>query len=187
MTKALRRVLVALCTLVAAPMSGAGGIDDLDAGMRAHDQGKWEEALRLYTKAITSGELGGAKHADALRNRASLWSEYKKDFDRAIADLDEAIRLNPQDAVALAHRGSCWRNKKDFERAIADYSAAIRMNPQDTFPLNRRGLTYLLLGNYRAAIADYDRAIAIWPKDSHSLYGRGIARRMMGDKAGGEA
>jgi tetratricopeptide (TPR) repeat protein len=186
MVKALQQILVALCALAVAPTTGAGGIDDLEAGTRAHNQGNYDEALRLYTKAITAGELA-PQYVQALRQRAAIWTEHKKDFDRGIADLSESLRLDPQDAASLAHRGSAWREKKDFERAIADYSEAILVDPKETFAWNRRGVVYLMLGDYRAAIADFNSAIKIWPEDSNSLFGRGLARRMMGDQAGGEA
>jgi tetratricopeptide (TPR) repeat protein len=48
----------------------------------------------------------------------------KNDFDRAIADYDEAIRLNPTSSTFSA-RGNAYANKNDFDRAIADYDEAI--------------------------------------------------------------
>ncbi len=53
----------------------------------------------------------------------------KGDYDRAIADYTEAIRLNPQLANAYANRGNSYYYKKDYDRAIADYEAALRIDP----------------------------------------------------------
>ncbi len=55
----------------------------------------------------------------------------KKDYDRAIADYDEAIQLKPQYAAALVWRGNAYVAKDQYDRAIADYDQAIQLNPKD--------------------------------------------------------
>ena len=45
--------------------------------------------------------------------------ERKRDNDHAIADLTEAIRLQPQNSTLYAERGSNPAEKKDLARAIA--------------------------------------------------------------------
>jgi tetratricopeptide (TPR) repeat protein len=54
------------------------------------------------------------------------------DYDRAIADYTEAIRLDPKYAGAFSNRGTAYRNKGDNGRAIADYTEALRLNPNLT-------------------------------------------------------
>jgi len=50
------------------------------------------------------------------------------DNDRAIADFDAALKLDPKDAVAFNNRGFAYRHKGDADRAIADFGEAIRLN-----------------------------------------------------------
>jgi tetratricopeptide (TPR) repeat protein len=50
--------------------------------------------------------------------------------DRAIADYDIALRLDPTLADIFNARGELRRGKGDFPRAIADFAAAIKLNPQ---------------------------------------------------------
>jgi hypothetical protein len=45
----------------------------------------------------------------------------KGDLDRAIADLDETIRLDAEYVMAYLHRGMAWKKKGDKERAEADF------------------------------------------------------------------
>ena len=53
----------------------------------------------------------------------------KQDFDNAITDFTEVIRLNPKDADAYGGRGTSYRKKGSFDNAIADLTQAIRLNP----------------------------------------------------------
>jgi len=49
------------------------------------------------------------------------------DFDKAIADSTEAIRLDPTLAGAYNNRGLAYAEKGDFDKAVSDYSEAIRL------------------------------------------------------------
>ena len=51
----------------------------------------------------------------------------------------EAIRLDPNDALAYNNRGYAWSNKKDYDKAIADYDEAIRLDPDDATAYCDRG------------------------------------------------
>ena len=62
----------------------------------------------------------------------------KKDYDKAIADYNEAIRLDPR-FHRLPQPGRCLDVKKDYDKAIADYTEAIRLDPKDAVAYNNRG------------------------------------------------
>ena len=64
----------------------------------------------------------------------------KEKYEKAIADYNEAIRLDPKMAAAYTQRGYAWEAKKDYEKAIADYTEAIRLNPNDTHAIIHRDL-----------------------------------------------
>src|SRR5262245_53552970 len=84
----------------------------------------------------------------------------KKDYDRAIADYSEAIRLNPS-ANAYGNRGNAHYHKEDYYYAIADYGEAIKLDPSDAKAHYNRGLAYMVLARREEAIADFRRAQAI--------------------------
>jgi TonB family protein len=52
----------------------------------------------------------------------------KGEYDRAILEYDEAIRLNPQDATAYYNRGFTYHYKNNQDRAFENYKTAIRLN-----------------------------------------------------------
>jgi adenylate cyclase len=74
-------------------------------------------------------------------------------YDQALAEMDRAIAINPNDALALAGRGnvSMWRGQIDA--AIQALEQAQRIDPElnaiDRFAL---GLAYYLKGRYQASI-----------------------------------
>ena len=83
----------------------------------------------------------------------------KGQYNSAIVDFDEAIRLDPQHAVAFSDRGAAYDAKKDYDRAIADYSEAIRLVPHEAHAFFNRGDAYENKGDYDRAIADYGQTI----------------------------
>ncbi len=59
---------------------------------------------------------------------SSSWRGHQQ-RTRAIADLDEAIRLDPTKSVAYTNRGHAWNEKGEYEKAIADLDEALRRKP----------------------------------------------------------
>ena len=59
--------------------------------------------------------------------------------DRAIADYNEAIRLNPEEPSPYLNRGVAYARKGDKDRAIADYGEAILRNPKFALAFCNRG------------------------------------------------
>ena len=79
----------------------------------------------------------------------------KGDYDRAIADYGQAIRLNPKDANSLCdprHRLS--QQGRYYDRAIAEFGQSIRLDPKDPKAYENRGYAYDSKGDFDRAIAD---------------------------------
>ena len=93
------------------------------------------------TALIQSGTLNASDLASAFSNRGIVYYA-QKDYPRAIADFNEAIRLNPQYAFAFNNRGAAYQVVGDYTHAIADFSEAIRLNPQHANSFYNRGIDY---------------------------------------------
>ena len=94
----------------------------------------------------------------------------KKDFDKAIADYDEAIRLNPKAAMAHCGRALAWRGKQDLDKAIADYDEAVRIDPRPYVYVSR-GHVWRAKKEYDRALADFRKASEIGPNDPFAANG----------------
>jgi tetratricopeptide (TPR) repeat protein len=107
------------------------------------------------------------------------------DFDRAIADYNEAITLDPKNAGnALNNRGLAYAKKDDLNRAIADFNEAIKLDPLDPLAFHNRGIAYAHKKDFKRAIAQFNAAIRLKPNYSLALYFRGLAKQQSGDKTG---
>ena len=82
-------------------------------------------------------------------------------FERAIEDYDEAIRLDPQLANAYLGRGVASGALGQYERALQDLDEAIRLDPQNTAAYAGRALVHTLLGKDVEAQQDVDRAVEL--------------------------
>jgi tetratricopeptide (TPR) repeat protein len=77
----------------------------------------------IQTKGKSSKDL-----STAFNNRGNAYYD-KKDYDRAIADYSEALRLDPGFALAFYNRSCAYRDKGDNDRAVDDYVQAILLDP----------------------------------------------------------
>src|SRR5262245_39527128 len=73
-----------------------------------------DQRVTACTAVIDGKTETGDKLAAAYCNRGHGYTE-KRDLDRAIADLDEALRLKPAYACALTNRGRAYAFKRDLD------------------------------------------------------------------------
>ncbi len=97
------------------------------------------------------------------------------EFDKAVADFTEALRLDPKLADAYYGRGVAWGSQGENDKAIADVSEALRLNPEFGLARVDRGRGYYSKGEYDKAIADFNEGMRLCPKDAFVYYRRGLA------------
>jgi tetratricopeptide (TPR) repeat protein len=87
----------------------------------------------------------------------------KGDYDRAIADFDQKIRLDPKYAAAYSNRGGAYNGKGDYDRAIFDYDQAIWLDLKYAVADSNRGGAYEAKNDLDHAIVDFDQALKLDP------------------------
>ena len=100
-----------------------------------------------------------------------------------IADYSEAIRLDPQDAVAYNNRGYAYSTLEHYPEALADLSRAIELDPQFAMAHNNRGCVYSAQGRNAEALADFSRVLAIDPGYIKAWYNRSLVHAALGQPA----
>ncbi len=131
------------------------------------------------TRNIQSGRFIGQNLAIAFTNRGLAYKS-KGQWDKAIADFSEAIRLNPDFAEAFTNRGNIYYGQGQFDRAIEDYDKAIDLKPDLAEAFGNRGNVYRKKGQFDRAIEDYDKAIRLKPGDGQMFANRGLAYEKKG-------
>ena len=99
--------------------------------------------------------------ASLFNNRGAARRD-KGDLDGATEDFTEAIRLEPDDAVAFVGRSTVRRKRGDLDGAIQDCNEAIRIKPEALF-FDNRGKARFGKGDLDGAIQDYTEAIRLKP------------------------
>ncbi len=89
----------------------------------------------------------------------------REHFGHAMAEFEQALRINPNRADAWFHRGMTWGLMGDHGRAIADFNRAIAIAPDYAEAYNCRGYAHFCLGEYRRAVDDLERADRLSPGD----------------------
>src|SRR5271154_627750 len=119
-----------------------------------------QQAIFLAVTALAIGGFGTPNSAFAATRddyyNHGLAYEAKGDHDRAIANYDHAIGLDPKYASAYGGRGKAYEAKGDHDRAIADYDHEIGLDPKYAIAYYNRGLAYEAKGDHDRAIAGYD-------------------------------
>ena len=131
------------------------------------------------TRNIQSGRFTGPNLAVAFMNRGLAYKN-KSQFDRAIADYSEAIRIKPDNAQVFNNRGNAYFFKGQWDRAIEDYDDAIRLQPDLAEAFGNRGNVYRKKGQIDRAIADYGKAIHFDPGNAQVFADRGLAYEKKG-------
>ncbi len=115
----------------------------------------WEGAIPWLTRAIRIHPKDAS-----LRVERALCFENLERYDEAVADLDIANTLAPDDEESLYARGRCRPESRRTE-AIADYTRALEIAPGRADIWMARGRAHLENRALDEALEDFDAALAL--------------------------
>ena len=95
-------------------------------------------------------------------NRGNTYRN-KGEYDRAIQDCTEAIRINPGYDYAFIARGLAYWYIGEYDHSILDCDEAIRIDPSSTEAHFNKGLAYAGRGENILAIENFDNAVRLSP------------------------
>jgi tetratricopeptide (TPR) repeat protein len=160
-----------------------------------HETG--DVAIQACTGAINSGRYSGDSLATVYIDRAVREME-KKDYDKALADLNKATQLNSNNSEAYYTRCSLYNILQLYEQAVSDCTRAIELPPRTGTILGagdqklaldqtradyfyERGRVYTRTNDYDRAIADFNETIALYPQDGSYFLARANAYYLKAD------
>ena len=133
-------------------------------------------------------KLGGSKDnlAIAYSNRGNSFLRRGQE-DRAIADYDQAIRLDPSYVDAYRNRGAARFNQGAYDKALPDYEAAIRLDPREPGSYTDRCSVHAMTGRLPEAKADCDKALELDPVYLEAMAWRALVSLQLADIDGAES
>ncbi len=131
-------------------------------GITRYTVADWDGAIARFSDALNqiteTTSILDRSLVDFYRGTAYL---QKGDYDRALADFNQTIKLQPNFVQAYANRGLIYLTKSDNDRALADLNQTLKLQPNFVPAYNNRGLIYYTKGNYDLAIADFTQALKL--------------------------
>lgn len=121
---------------------------------------EWKDPVVFWTKEIRLAPRKAVAHY----NRAYVWMTRERP-DRAIADVENALRLRPDYPYALNLRGLLHLGQGRDDAATADLKKAVSINPGLHAAWNNLGRAALSGGKTEEAIRHYSRAIEMDPSE----------------------
>src|SRR5689334_1148404 len=104
-----------------------------------------DQTISTCTAVIQGGKESQDNQAIAYYNRG-IGYQNRKDYELALKDYDQALRLRPNYSSAFNNRGNVFQSLRKYERAVQDYDQATRIAPNDPLPYNNRGNAWRRLG-----------------------------------------
>jgi tetratricopeptide (TPR) repeat protein len=132
---------------------------------------------------IASGKLGNGDLAQAYFLRAVNMIVIRAEFDQSLADLNEAIRLDPSQAPAHAIRAARFIRTGNLDRALADLNEAERLNPNSGTVHNDFGLYYIAIGDYDRALVEFNESLRLFPQFLYAYKNRAVTYEHKGELA----
>lgn len=176
--------MAAISLAVASGSAVADMPDDQACLFMSRDNGKIgstdaDYAIKVCTAAIPKLTETN-KIAMAYMTRAQAWFA-KDDYAKALADVGDAIRINPQAPGYFIFRADVSAAVKNYDQAVSDYGRALVLDPARDEVHTKRGAVFGLMGRLDDAIADLNMAIGLDPKRARAYYNRGLAWKLKGN------
>ena len=86
------------------------------------------------------------------------------EYDRALRDAEEAVRLNPNSTAWKNNRGEVFLKRKEYDKAIAEFTDILNASPRYFFALYNRSEAYLRTRQFEKAKADVEAALPTSPQ-----------------------
>ena len=108
----------------------------------------------------------------AYAMRAEINLKANNDYEAAVKDLDEVIKLEPHYAGNFINRAYLRYKLDDYYGAMSDYDYAVSLEPDNAIAIYNRAQLNAEVGEDLKAIDDFSRVLKLEPNNFLALYNR---------------
>jgi tetratricopeptide (TPR) repeat protein len=138
-------------------------LDALGSIMRVRK--RYAEAVDYYTRALALVHQPGKRHWSLFYSRGTCY-ERLKDWPPAEADLQEALKLFPDQPMVLNYLGYSWVDQnRNLKEGMALIEKAVALKPDDGYIVDSLGWAHFKLGNFKESVRFLERAVELKPED----------------------
>jgi tetratricopeptide (TPR) repeat protein len=138
----------------------------------------WHDSITLFEHIIST--LGNDPYVADTHCRLGSFFLKQGRTHEAILHFEQAIRIQPDHAVAYNNLGVVYRGLDRRQEAMEAYRRAIRIKPDYADAHYNLGVAYYGFGRYQEAIEAYQQAIRIKPQDVKFHNNLGVAYYSLG-------
>ena len=138
-------------------------LDALGSIMRGHK--RFDEAIGYYSRAIAIIKKPELKHWGYFYARGTSYERVHK-WPLAEADLQTALKLNPDEPTVLNYLGYSWVDQnKNLKQGLQLIEKAVKLKPDDGYIVDSLGWAHFRMGNFKDAVRWLERAVELRPDD----------------------
>ncbi len=145
-------------------------------GNTLNNLGQPAEAMKAYDSAIQYGDTGVT--VMSLIDKGNILLNWER-YQEALSAFNEAIRLDPQDALAYNGKANALHYLRQYQEALSAFNEAIRLDPQEISAHFNKGNLLYDRGQYKEAIQEYDIALRLNPQDPNIAQNRNLALKKL--------
>jgi tetratricopeptide (TPR) repeat protein len=108
----------------------------------------------------------------------------RKDYQGAIADYNQALKLSPNNPDAYFRRSNAYFSVGNLQSATEDLNKVVQLNPKNGFAYAMRCAIRLTQKDIPGAVADGEEAVRFAPNLGFAYLARGSARAFLPDYQG---
>ena len=147
----------------------------------------WQGAIAAYSKALDTNP----NDPDVLNNRCGAYFAVG-DLDKAEADCERGLSINPRSGSMYLARGNIRLQKENYNKAIQDYSRTIELaeaaggdTRKEQPAYSNRASARMQIQDIEGALADINKAIELKSDAPEDYYKRGLIKVALDDREGG--
>lgn len=178
------RFLLSLLLLAGTALPGAAQTTLRDNAPCFDEYGEPQARVANCTKLLVQRAGDPADLAKIYSNRGVGLGQLGE-VKRALADLDRAVSIKPDDATIRNNR--CYYRAVDgqIQKALEDCEVSVKLQKPGAMVLDSRAYAHLRAGNLDQALKDYEAVLLIEPAYATAIWGRGLIRWRKGDTVRG--